>query len=136
MADELRGLRQNRQITGRDIVAAVQELYPSFDKTLLSKAERGDKYGIALRRDAVDAVIERYTPGALEAHKRRRAGGHRLTCRISCRLENGEFGLLQQLIRDAGHKTTQGWLSDLVKQQIKMYSQGTKGESENDQETA
>ena len=121
MADELRNLRVNQQIPAKDIVAVVQKLYPSFDKTLLSKSERGDKYGVVLRREAWDAIINELTPEARAAVKHQRGGRHRLTHKIMCRLEKDDFDALQQLIKDAGYKTTQDWLSDIVKLYIETH---------------
>ena len=130
MADDLRKLRLDLQLPAKDIVAVVQRLYPSFDKSMLSKSENGDKYGVTLKRDAVDAIVDEFAPEAKKAIAHRRNGYHRLTCRITCRLENDEFDLLQQLIKDAGYKTTQDWLSDMVKQYIK--TQNLKGATTND----
>ena len=121
MSNELRDLRINKSIAGKDIVAAVQKIYPKFDKSMLSKSEQGSKYGVTLRRDAMDALIDEFAPESKEAIMKRRNGGHRLACRISCRLEKDDYGLLQQLIREWGYMTTQAWLSDLVKSCIKQH---------------
>jgi len=129
MADDLRGLRLTKQLAAKDMVAVIQELYPSFDKTMLSKSENGEKYGVILRRDAMNALIERFAPEDQEAIKKRRRGGHRLTCKATCRLEDDDYALLQRLISDAGYDTTQDWLSDLVKLQISNYLQNSKGEN-------
>ena len=126
MSDELTKLRLGKQIPAKDMVAVVQELYPAFDKTMLSKSEHGDRYGVTLRRDAMDALIDTFAPEAKAAFKKRRAGGHRLTCKIACRLENDDYSALQQAIRANGYATTQDWLSDIVKEYIISHkSKGT-----------
>ena len=129
MDDELRELRLSKKLPAKDIVAVVQRLYPSFDKSALSKSEHGDKYGITLKRDALDMLIDEFAPEAKNAVKKRRDGGHRLTCRISCRLEENDYSALQQAIKANGCKTTQEWLTETVKKYIdpKM-----KGATEND----
>ena len=87
MPDELRELRVGKNLPAKDIIAVVQKFYPSFDKTMLSKCERGEKYGATIRRDAMDALIAEFAPENSAAIKRRRAGGHRLTCKINAALK-------------------------------------------------
>ena len=54
MADELKELRHARQIPARDIVKVIQKIYPKYDKTIQSKCENGDAYGVTLRPDALE----------------------------------------------------------------------------------
>ena len=112
--DELRNLRLSKQLPAKDIVAAVQKLYPSFDKTMLSKSEHGDRYGVTLRRDAMDALIDEFAPEAKKAIKRQRDGRHRLTRKIMCRLEDEDYTTLQQLIKADGYATMQDWVAARV----------------------
>ena len=55
MAEELRALRLSKQIPAKDMVAVVQAIYPKYDKTVQSKCENGDAYGVSLRPDALRA---------------------------------------------------------------------------------
>ena len=48
MAEELRELRLSKQIPAKDMVAVVQAIYPKYDKTVQSKCENGDAYGVSL----------------------------------------------------------------------------------------
>lgn len=115
MAEELRELRVSKQIPAKDMVAVVQMLYPKYDKTVQSKCENGDAYGVSIRPDAMKALYERFAPERLEPPKRTRHGQHRLTCRISCRLENEDYEALQQLIAASGCATVQEWLTGIVR---------------------
>lgn len=115
MADDLRDLRLRCQLAARDMVAVVQELYPKYDKTMQSKCERGAEYGVDLRPDAMEALYHRFDPAALEARRRNKNSGHRLTCRISCRLEDEDYKELQQHIQADGYQTIQNWLTDMVR---------------------
>lgn len=92
------------------MVSVVQGIYPKYDKTMQSKCERGDEYGIQLRADAMKALLAQFAPG----WKSKRSGGHRLTCRISCRLENDDYALLQQHVKADGFSTMQDWIADMV----------------------
>lgn len=118
MANELKKLRTGRSIPAKDIVAVIQARYPSFDKTMLSKCENGAKYGVSLPADARDAVIDALAPDAKEAIRRRRRGGHRLTCRIHARLDDADYEALQQQIKADGYATMQDWLSHAVKEYL------------------
>ena len=115
MVEELRDLRIAKQIPAKDMVAVVQTLYPKYDKTVQSKCENGDAYGVSIRPDAMKALYEQFAPERLEAPKRTRHGQHRLTCRISCRLENEDYEALQQLIKASGCATVQDWLTGIVR---------------------
>lgn len=118
MAKELRELRLSKQIPAKDMVAVVQSLYPKYDKTVQSKCENGEAYGVDIRPDAMTALYERFAPERLEPPRKTRHGQHRLTCRISARLETADYEALQQLILAAGYATTQDWLSAIVRRYI------------------
>lgn len=115
MAEELRELRVTKQIPAKDMVAVVQSLYPKYDKTVQSKCENGEAYGVTIRPDAMTALYKRFAPERLEPPKRTRHGQHRL---ISCRLEDGDYAALQQLIEASGCATVQDWLTGIVRKLI------------------
>lgn len=130
MANELRTLRLSKNIPAKDIVAAIQKRYPAFDKTMLSKSEHGAKYGVSLRRDALDALIDEFAPETREAVQHQRNGRHKLTRRIACRLEDDVYAALLQQIRADGYQTTQDWLSDMVAQYLSRCSDMEQGTNE------
>lgn len=115
MAEELRELRLSKQIPAKDMVAVVQQLYPKYDKTVQSKCENGEAYGVSLRPDALAALYNHFAPELAQRQKKDR---HRLTCRISARLETADYELLQQLITAEGYATTQDWLTATVRAYI------------------
>ena len=118
MANELRTLRLSKNIPAQAIVNVIKKFHPNFDKPMLSKCERGDTYGITLKPAVMDALIDKFAPETREVYKRRRNGHHRLTCRITCRLENDDYTALQRLIKGDGFGTMQDWLSFIVKRYI------------------
>lgn len=115
MSDELRDLRHAKNMPAGDMVAVVQQLYPKYDKTMQSKCENGAAYGVDIRADALEALYLAFAPELLEQRRRRKNSGHRLTCRISARLADGEYGLLQQHIHADGYATMQDWITDIVR---------------------
>lgn len=112
MEIDLKKIRVSKGIPAKDMVAVVKELYSSYDKTLQSKCENGDTYGVCLRQDAAKAICRAFAP---ELQQKRKKDGHRLTCRISCRLETADYEALMQNIAADGYTTTQDWLADVVK---------------------
>ena len=119
MAEELRSLRISRQIPAKEMVAVVQEKYPKYDKTLQSKCERGDEYGIQLRQDAMAAILAKFSPLLIQPAATKKGDGHKLTSRISCRLSDEEYAELQQFIKADGFDTMQAWLTHRVRNYIK-----------------
>lgn len=91
MAEELRELRLSKQIPAKDMVAVVQQFYPKYDKTVQSKCENGDAYGVSLRPDAMAALYAHFAPELAEAKKPAKRDARRLTCRISARLETADY---------------------------------------------
>lgn len=126
----LRRLRETHKIPVKVIVDAVRELYPKYDRTLQSKCEHGDEYGIDLRRNALDSLLEQFAPELLEEEKYRRGGCHRLTCRVHCRLDAEDYSALLICIKAEGYSTMQGWLSHKICKYLRE-----KRESEKERET-
>lgn len=114
VGNEIRSLRLALGIPAKDLADAIKEMYPKFDKSLLSKVEHGLDYGICIRSDIMDALYAKFAPELLEPRKRARRGGNRLTCRISARLTDAAYGALQRQMEADGYATTQDWLTDMV----------------------
>lgn len=117
MAEELRELRLSKQIPAKDMVAVVQAIYPKYDKTMQSKCENGDDYGISIRPDAMKALYEKFAPGGTKV-SRRKKDRHRLANRVSCRLEDADMAALQRRMEADGYSTAQELLADLVRRYL------------------
>ena len=118
MSDELRELRLSKNIPVKDMVEVLKPLYPKYDKTVQSKCENGDAYGVQLRPDAMAALYKAFDPDAL-TKKRKSKDQHRLTCRVSCRLETEEYVKLKRLVEAEGYGTMQDWLTAKIREYIK-----------------
>ncbi|MDF2984929.1 MAG: hypothetical protein K0R50_439 [Eubacterium sp.] len=139
MDADLRELRTSRQLPAKEIVSVVQKLYPKYDKTMQSKCERGNEYGIQLRNDAMNALLMKFAPDKLSEDKsaiqtpqddsskatKDKNDGHRLTCRISCRLEDDEYKALKEFVKAEGFDTMQAWLTHRVRQYIRRKTAST-----------
>lgn len=128
----------------KDVVAVVKKIYPRYDKMLHSKCKRGREYGIQLREDAVKAVCVSFgipyevskepkepdkpekEDAPQEARKQRKAENRTLPCRVYCRLSEIDYNELQQAISSRGFKTTQDFLSMLIKRYLLQSSVSAK----------
>lgn len=115
MLNELRELRLSKKIPAKEMVEVIQRYHPKFDKTMLSKCERGEDYGIHIKRAALDALYEKFAPELLPVVKKNRNGRHRLTKLVICRLEDADYVALQQLIEASDYETTQDWMANLIR---------------------
>ena len=113
-ADELRELRISRKIPAKDMVAVVQELYPRFDKPMLSKCEHGDECGVSIPDDALDLLYARFAPDLQASIQNRKKDRHKLPCRISARLPEWLYEALQQRMRADGYVSAQNWIYTAV----------------------
>ncbi len=113
MAEELRELRISKNLPAKEMVEVVRGIYPKYDKTMQSKCERGDEYGIQIKPDAMKALYTRFDPERL--NKKKKGDGHKFTCRISCRLPDETYSLLQKCVKVDGYQTMQDWLTDQVR---------------------
>lgn len=117
MAEELRELRIGLQLPAKEMVSVVRDIYPKYDKTMQSKCERGNEYGVQIRRDAMDALLTKFAPEKLNVRKKK-SDGHKYTCRISCRLPDEHYLLLQKHVKTDGYSTMQDWLTDQVQKYL------------------
>lgn len=117
-SNALRELRTSRGLAVKEMVAVVQEVFPKYDKTVQSKCENGDAYGVTIRKDALKILYQHFAPELLDPQKQTRHGQHRLTCRISARLEDSAFLLLQQRMKADGYRTVQDLLTVLIRRYI------------------
>ena len=119
MDNELRTLRVKNNLPAREMVAVVRELYPRFDKPLLSKCEHGDDYGIDLREDAIEALRVHFGGNVVpEANKRTHKENRRKPVRCYCRMEKTSHAALQRAIKAKGYTTVQSWFDDAAKKCI------------------
>lgn len=120
----LKELRAERGIMAKDMVSVVRSIYPKYDKTIHSKVERGREYGIDLRADAMTALGSAFSFEPNLPVKKKRAYAHLLTRRISCRLTDSDYDLLQLRLRSDGYKTVQAWLTNQVSGYIERRAPG------------
>ncbi|MBO6231763.1 MAG: hypothetical protein ILA17_06010 [Ruminococcus sp.] len=115
---DLRDLCQRKNLPGKDVVELLQKHFLGYDKTVQSKAENPDKYGVSLCLRAIDIVLRTYAPEMLEKEKRRRNGSHKLTATLFCRVDNDTAERFKAAAKKAGYQTVQAAMTDLTLQFI------------------
>ena len=113
MGNELRDLRILSGIPAPTIAGAVKQVFPKFDRYLLSKCEQPDLYGVTLLprgMKAVRALAAEVTP--------KKKDGHKNQFRIYCRMDQATYNRLIAQIRQDGFKTVQDWMLDQIKAYI------------------
>ena len=105
-------LQDKRHIPTADIVEVVAAIYPKFDRFLLSKVKHGDETGVRLRADAQHELLTHFKV-TQDASKAKRKANRTKPKRISCRLTEKAYGLLQRELDRTG-VTMQSWLEALI----------------------
>ncbi len=121
---ELALLREHAKIKATDMVEVVRGIYPRYDKYIHSKCENGKEYGIQLRPDAMNALVQRFAP---ELQKKPRKPNRSKPNRIQARLSDDVYAALQQLIKAKG-VTVQQLIERLVLEYL-SHSDSLKGDS-------
>ena len=113
MSKDLQFLRLSYQLPAKDMAETVQQIYPRFDRFLLSKCESPEVYGVQIKPDALKTLYLKYAPDEW-AKRKRRTDGHKNPFRISCRMDGETYKKLIGQIRQDGFRTVQDWILDQV----------------------
>ena len=92
-------------LTALEVVRLLKPHFPLIDKTVISKAEHGDLYGVELNRKAWETLKEAYPIAYSKAKskaQKRKADRHKKTRRLSVRLPEERFLQLQQQMQAEG----------------------------------
>lgn len=121
----IKEFREGLNLSQRDIIDVVQESAPGFDKYLLSKVERPEKYGIRLLNGIEKDLLEAYPQTAPQPRKPDR---RKNPCRLYCRVGKRMYGQLQRALQADGFKTTQDGLVYIISKYLEGHN-GTEEET-------
>ena len=93
--NRLRAVRQASGLNPRQMVGMLRESYPRYDKTLQSKCEHTDDYGVQLAESTLKALERQY---GIRRPAENRTKPHRITVRF----EKGQYSLLQRALKVRG----------------------------------
>jgi len=114
MENQLRELRMASQATPQEMVDLVRVRYPKYDRTLQSKCEHTDLYGVELTYPAFrDLVIRLLGKAAWDQYKKR-TDGHKDKKRIMIRMDDETFRRFMAQIHQDGYDTVQAWGMDHI----------------------
>ena len=106
---------KRRHIPMIDLLEVVKTIYPSCDKSLLSKCAHGDVYGVKLRDDALRALMIHFRENSQPINEaRRRTKPNRCVCRLT----DADFALLQRRLAQT-QQTVQDYLEALILRDLK-----------------
>ena len=115
--NELRILRMAAGISAKEIAAVLKPVFPRIDKTVISKCENADGYGVMLVPGAMRILRAKYPDAARAAAiavRGRKADRHKKRRNITVRLSDEEYAVLQQRLKSKG-QTAQEFFGSLVK---------------------
>ena len=115
--NELRILRMAAGASATDIAGLLRQSFPKIDKTVISKCENADSYGVALTSGAMRILRAKYPDAAKTASiavRGRKADRHKKRRNITVRLSEEEYAVLQQHLKSTG-QTAQEFFGSLIK---------------------
>ena len=98
----------------RELVDAVQTIYPRFDKSLLSKAKNAERYGVEICGDALKHLWLTYAPEEY-AKRKRHSDGHKLTRRLQCRVDEGLYEAFMKVCFERNFKDVNEALNVVIR---------------------
>lgn len=111
---DLASLRAAVGMPVNDLVDVVRTIYPKYDKPLNSKCEHGDEYGIDLRPDAFEALLQKFVPQEIAAAQRvKRPENRKANCRIHARLTDSVSRQFRDALSADGF-SIQAWIEKQV----------------------
>lgn len=113
----VKDFREAHGLKAKDIISIMRPVYKGYDKTLHSKVENPDTYGVTLIEDAERMLNEHFI---LNAPKPRKAENRRLKARVSARLSKSLYTRLQLAQKRDGHATMQDELTHIIKSYCDM----------------
>lgn len=115
----LKDYRETVGASQADIVAILKARFAKYDKTLQSKCEHTDKYGIEPCKEAF-ALLD------MHFKRTKRATHHRRQKRVMCRLSDEDYAAFKAAIEASSYQTMQAYMERSIKRFIKRKKGTTK----------
>lgn len=115
----LREVLEHTGAMAKDVAPVVQNLFPKFNRQLLAQAGSYEKYGVIIHPDGLKAICDAYgirlnapeIPISVEKEaKPKKAERRKLGRKLTFRMTDGDFEVLQQRVQDDGFTSVQAWL--------------------------
>ncbi len=121
----LREIRTDAGAMAKDAALVVRDVFPKFNRQLLAQCEAWKKYGIILHPEALGVICSAYgvtlpdTPDILAeavitAPEPRKKPNRKLARKLTLRMRDEDYTLLEQRVRESGCSSSQAWLYEVV----------------------
>lgn len=114
MGNRLRELRMASEVTPQTMVDIVRLDYPKYDKTLQSKCEHTEDYGVELTYPAFRKLVIQLLGKAEWDKYKKYTDGHLNQKRIMIRMDDETFKRFMAQIHQDGYDTVQAWGLDHI----------------------
>lgn len=117
----LKEIREDTGAMAKDVAMIVRDHFPKFNRQLLSQCEHYDEYGVIIHPDGLKAICEAYgipltavpdIPITVEGEGTtpKKAENRKLGRKVTFRVTNGDFEVLQKRVQEDGFDSVQAWL--------------------------
>lgn len=118
----LREIRTNTGAMAKDAALVVRDVFPKFNRQLLAQCEAWEKYGIIIHPEALGTICAAYGVSLLDspaeavitAPEPRKKANRKLARKLTLRMTDEDYKLLEQRIKESGCQSSQAWLYEIV----------------------
>ena len=118
----LREIRTNTGAMAKDAALVVRDVFPKFTRQLLAQCEAWGKYGIIIHPEALAVICAAYgvslpdspSEAVITPHSPRKQANRKLARKLTFRMKDEDYTLLEQRVRESGCQSSQEWLYDVV----------------------
>ena len=123
----LKELRESTGVMAKEVASAVRNVFPKFNRQLLSQCEQWDKYGVVIHPDGLQAICNAYglelvcelQPGN-DVHAeekvlpKKKSENRRLGRKLTFRVTKDDFEALRERVQADGFGSVQAWLYEQI----------------------
>ena len=118
----LREIRTDTGAMAKDAALVVRDVFPKFNRQLLAQCEAWKKYGVIIHPDALGVICAAYgvslpdgpAEAVITAHSPRKQANRKLSRKLTFRMKDEDYALLEQRVRESGCQSSQEWLYEVV----------------------
>ena len=118
----LREIRMNTGAMAKDAALVVRDVFPKFNRQLLAQCEAWGKYGIIIHPEALAVICAAYGVSlpdipaemVITAPRPRKQDNRKLARKLTFRMKDEDYTLMEQRVRESGCQSSQEWLYEVV----------------------
>lgn len=118
----LREIRTDTGAMAKDAALVVRDVFPKFNRQLLAQCEAWKKYGVIIHPDALGVICAAYgvslpdssAEAVITAHSPCKQANRKLARKLTFRMKDEDYALLEQRVKESGCQSSQEWLYEVV----------------------